>query len=389
MNLRPLYIAAAVLLVCVSAPASMSATSQSQDFDPSHPFAGISSAAEWANRFRSNKPDIDSKDRFRNLTSREWVDAWTKRPKGLSDEQFLRSYSGSGGTGVKIRSPYPYTSAREQFDAWRKAANGGTTPTRANLPDWSGDWQGLARGVLEFRALVRDVWDAVSPAYRPRFQQLLTAEFEGRHWWAADSCLPDGMGRFYSLGGTYHFMADPTIVLIDKDRPNSETRYVYTDGRGFLPENYQFPMWYGESQGFWDRDELIVWTKSFKPWVISHGLPEYSDKLEVIERVKRIGDQILVDMTLYDPEAFAFPWHDTVVFSKLKDWKLAPPTFYECVSTNNVYHDENGQIQEYLPGDPLYRDPSDSRPWATVFERAEKAEKSGAKAPLLRPETPQ
>jgi hypothetical protein len=381
-----LYAAGAMLIVGVLGAAPNWAQSQGGDFDPARPFAKVGSPADWVDQFRTGKPERDPNDRFRNLTSREWVDSWTKRPKGLSNEEFLQSYSGSGGSGVKIRSPYPYDSAQDHFDAWLKAANGGTKPMRANLPDWSGDWQGVARGVLTFRALVRDVWEAVSPQYRPRFQQLLTAELEGRHWWAADNCLPDGMGRFYSLGGTFHFMMDPTIVLIDKDRPNSETRYVYTDGRGFLPESHRFPMWYGESQGFWSGDELIVWTKSFKPWAMTHALPEYSDRLEVIERVKRVGDQILVDMTLYDPEAFAFPWHDTVVFSKLRDWKVAPPTFYECATSNNVYHDENGQIQEYLPGDPQYRDPSDLRPWATIFERAEK---SGVKAPLLRPKAPQ
>lgn len=373
MKLRSLYVAGTVLVAVLSALALIPAQSQTSDFDPAHPFAKLGSAVEWANRFRTGKPDIAPNDRFKNMTSREWVDAWTKRPKGLSNAAFLQSYSGSGGTGVKVRSPYPYKSAEEHFNAWRKAANGGTKLTRANMPDWSGDWQGVSRGVLGFRALVRDVWDGVSPEYRPRFQQILTAEFEGRHWWAADECLPDGMGRFYSLGGTYHFMMDPAIVLIDKDRPNSETRYVYTDGRGFLPANRRFQMWYGESQGFWDGQELIVWTRSFKPWVMTHALPEYSDKLEVIERVKRVGDQILVDETLYDPVAFAYPWHDTVVFSRLKDWTVAPPTFYECVSSNNVYHDANGEIQEYLPGDPQYRDPSDLRPWATVFERAEKS----------------
>jgi len=373
MKLSSWYAIGTILVASLSAPALIAAQLQTSDFDPAHPFAKLASATEWANRFRAGKPEIDSNDRFRNMSSRDWVDAWTKRPKDMSDDQFLRSYSGSGGTGVKIRSPYPYISAEEHFNAWRRAANGGTKPTRANMPDWSGDWQGVSRGVLGFRALVRDVWEAVSPEYRPRFQQILTAELEGRHWWAADECLPDGMGRFYSLGGTYHFMMDPTIVLIDKDRPNSETRYVYTDGRGFLPDNRRFPMWYGESQGFWDGQELIVWTKNFKPWVITHALPEYSDKLEVIERVKRIGDQILLDETLYDPVAFAYPWHDTVVFSKLKDSTLAPPTFYECASSNNVYHDENGQIQEYLPGDPQYRDPSDLRPWATIFDRAEKS----------------
>jgi hypothetical protein len=376
--------AAAVLITC--ALGQSWAQSGSSDFDPARPFGKIRSAAEWVSRFQTGESALSSNDRFRNLTSREWVDAWIKRPYGLSDEEFLKSYSGNGGTGVKIKTPYPYKSAEEHYDAWLTAAGGSTKPARESLPDWSGDWQGIARGVFSFRALVRDVWDAVSPEYQPRFQQLLTAELEGRHWWSADTCMPDGFGRFYSLDATWHFMMDPTIVLINKDRPNSETRYVYTDGRGFLPDNYRFPMWYGQSQGFWDGDELIIWTNSFKGWVITHALPEYSDKLQVIERLKRVGDQILVDMTLYDREAFAFPWHDTVVFSKLRDVKAAWPTFTECVFSNNVYHDESGHIQEYLPGDLHYRDISDPRPWATVFERAEK---SPIKSPLLRPKNAQ
>jgi hypothetical protein len=380
--------ACAILAVFALAPVCSLAQSDSTAFDPARPFAKISSTQDWVNQFRTGKPNLDPNDRFRNLTSDEWADSWTKfkRKQGISNEEFLKSIAGSGGRGIAVKSPYPYKSAEEHYSAWLKAANGGTKPTRENLPDWSGDWQGRPFGILALNALVRDVWDAISPDYRPRFQQILTSELEGRHWWSADSCLPDGMGRFYSLGGTYHFMMDPTIVLIDKDRPNSETRYVYTDGRGFLPETHRFPMWYGDSQGFWDRSELIVWTKSFKGWVISHGLPEYSDKLETIERIKRVGDRILVDLTLYDPEAFAFPWHDAVVFTKLNDWKTAPPTFNECVSTNNVYHDENGHPNEYIPGDIHYRDPSDPRPWATVFERAEKA---AAKPPLLRPREPE
>jgi hypothetical protein len=372
----------AVTAVVILLTGTLGAGFAQSDFDPARPFANVTSPDEWVDKFVTRRPALDQNDRFRNMTSREWVDSWAKRPRGLTNEEFLKSFSGSGGTGVQIKSPYPYKSAEEHYRAWLNAASGGTKPTRANLPDWSGDWQGLPRGVLIFRALVRDVWDAVSVEYQPRFQQLLTAELEGRHWWQADSCLPDGMGRFYSLGGTYHFMMDPTLVLIDKDRPNSETRYVYTDGRGFLPESHRFPMWYGESQGFWDGEEFIIWTTNFKAWVITHALPEYSDKLEVIERWKRIGDRILVDITMYDPEAFAYPWHEVVVFNKLRDWKVAPPTFYECVFSNNVHHDENGHIQEYLPGDPHYRDLSDPRPWATVFERAEK---STVKPPLLRP----
>ena len=360
------------------------ANSQEASFDPARPFSALKSAEEWTRLTRTGKPKPEANDRFHNMTSGEWADGWQsqKRKQGISNEEFLASFKAKGGSGVVVKSPYPYKTATEHYEAWLKGADGGVKPTRENLPDWSGDWQGLPVGVLRLNALVRDVWAGTSEAYRPRLQQLLNAELEGRHWWSADGCYPDGMARFYTLGGTYHFMMDPTIVLIDKDRPNSETRYVYTDGREFLPEDYRFPMWYGESRGFWAGDELVVWTKNFKSWVITHGIGEYSEQLEVIERIKRIGDRILLDITLYDPEAFAFPWHDVVVFSKLKDWRTAPPTFYDCASTNNVYHDENGHQNEYSSGEPNYRDPGDLRPWATVFERAEQ---SKSIPPLLRP----
>ena len=376
MRSRLLYSATALTVASVLGVAGFLAQSAGQDFDPSDPFARIASAGDWVKATVTGEPALDPNDRFRNLTSEAWAAAWEERTaeqQTLSTDGFLRSLSGSGGTGVKIRSPYPYGSAEEHYAAWLGAAKGGTRHTRATLPDWSGDWQGTDAGVLGRQALVRDVWDATAKEYQPAFQQLLTAELEGRHWWPADVCLPDGVGRFYSLGGTYHFMMDPVMVLIDKDRPNSETRYVYVDGRGFLPPEYRFPMWYGQSQGFWHGEDLIVWTRDIKPWVITHGLPEHSDELQMVERLRKIGEEIVLDITLYDGKAFAFPWHDVVVFRRLADWKEAPPTFNECAFSNNVYHDENGELQVYIPGDPQFRDVTDLRPWATVFGRAEKA----------------
>lgn len=366
-----------LFLLALLGVVAMPANAQQQAFDPGDPFANISSAGEWVERFSTGAPEIDPSDRFRNLTSREWTETGeyqTRESAGLSSDDFLATFNGSGGTGMQIRSPYPYETAEEHFNAWLGQANGGTRHTRESLPDWSGSWQGVNQGVLGQRALVRDVWDATAEDYRPAFQQLLTAELESRHWWPADECFPDGFGRFYALNGAvFHFMMDQTMVLISKDRPNSETRYAWTDGRGFLPEDYRFPAWYGHSQAFWDGDELVIWTNDIIPWVLTHGLPEYSGEIEAVERIKKIGDSILLDITLYDSEAFAFPWHDVVEFQRLEDMQTFPVTFNECPSTNNVYHDENGLLQEYTPENPNYRDASDARPWATVFERAERA----------------
>ena len=59
------------------------------------------------------------------------------------------------------------------------------------------------------------------------------------------------------------------------------------------------------------------------------------------------------------------------------DWTTAPPLFNECVSTNTVYHDANGELECYTPDDPRYQNPADPRPWASVFERAERAQAEG------------
>lgn len=63
----------------------------------------------------------------------------------------------------------------------------------------------------------------------------------------------------------------------------------------------------------------------------------------------------------------ACPWHDVAVFKKLKDWTVAPAIWNECVSTNNIYMDLKGTLQERVPGDPGYRDIADPRPWSTAY----------------------
>jgi hypothetical protein len=370
IGLLPATFAAAALVVTLACVRDGSAQSDQVGFDPAHPFARIKRADEWKALFMSGKPDLVPGDPYANMTSREFsANTW----KGQGPDGKFATARGTGGTGVVIRTPYRYRSAEEHYNAWLAAA-GGATRARTALPDWSGDWQGGVNGVLRQAAKVSDVMAALSDDYKPRFAQLLRAEVAGRHWWPTAFCLPDGVGRLYSENGaTWHFMMDRTMVLINKDRPNNETRYIYTDGRGFLPKELQFPQWYGASQGFWDGDELVVWTSQVKAWVIGNGMPEYSDRLEFVERIKRLGDELVGDLTLYDAKAFVFPWHDTLTFGKLRDWTEAPATFSECVSTNNVFLDADGTLREHTPGDPEHRDPSDPRPWATAFERGERA----------------
>ena len=368
------------LLVAASIAVTVAAQSPSR-FDPLHPFAGIAATAQWRDSF-SKKAEVDPKDPFHNLAPNDWwrltwQGQWREAAaKGTSFKAFWDSLQGKANNGrtVDIRSPYPFKTADEQWAAWLKAANGGTRHTRATLPDWSGDWTG---GPGYPDALVRDFWTAVSDAYRPRYEQVLQSELEGRHWWPADNCRPNGFSR--SGWSIRYFMTDPTMAVLSFVDPLNQDRYVFTDGRGFLPEQNAVPQWMGESQGFWAGDELVIWTRNIIQNSGGHGLPEHSDKLQLIERYKRIGNEILGDVTWYDPVAFAYPWHSTGVFQRqpLDHWKQSPPTINECATTNNVYHDDNGVIQQFAPGDPRFHDLFDDTPWSTAFRRAEEAKKAG------------
>jgi len=347
--------------------------------DPLHPFAGVASAQAWAQRFRTEaKPDPN--DRFNNLTAGEWWNRtwngqWTSAAtEGKSFAEFYKGLQGRSGNSVVLKSPYPYASAEAHWNAWKQAAGGGTKHTRATLPDWSGDWD--SRTLATGGAIqVRDVWAGVSNEYKPRFAQALQSELEGSHWWPADECLPNGY--FRDGWAMRYVMLDEHVMISAEDQPVNEYRVIYHDGRGFVPAELAFPSWFGQSQGFWDRDELVVWVKDIKGWFSGHGLPEYSDDLQIIERWKRLGNEIVVDVTMYDPKAFAFPWHEVVVHSPRKDWKSPPPVHNECVSTNNAYHNTDGRIAEFAVGDPQYNNMFEPRPWAEVFNRTEEAKRAG------------
>ncbi len=351
--------------------------------DPAHPFAGVASPELWWARFHTGKPVIVPGDPWGNMTTGEILDKATggywagqtgKTPAKVvslhePDPRGEGSSRNTGGIGAVIRSPYPYKTAQEHYDAWLAAAHGGTKMTRAALPDWSGDWNGGGLGVLRGAAKVSDVMAAVSPAYRPRYTRYLHAEWEGHTWWPASFCLPHGLPRsLVGSGGTWHFMSDQHMVMVNSDRDDNQYFNIYTDGRGFMPAGKMSPQWMGESQGFWNGDELVVYTKNVRRWIMASGLPEYSDKIEAVWRIKRFGDEMLMDITLYDPVAFAFPWHDVGILHTLKDWTRAPQSYINCVYTNNVYLAEDGSVDERLPGEPGYRDSSDPQPWATAFD---------------------
>ena len=69
------------------------------------------------------------------------------------------------------------------------------------------------------------------------------------------------------------------------------------------------------------------------------------------------------------------PQHTVGVFTRAAEYQV--PIFNECVSTNNVYHDDKGWIADVAPGQPGYKDIFDLTPWYTEWMKAAAAKKAG------------
>ena len=82
---------------------------------------------------------------------------------------------------------------------------------------------------------------------------------------------------------------------------STQVRWVHTDGKGHRPDDQQFPQWLGESIGFWDGTALVIHTNQIRQWNATHSLFEWSDQLTAVERYERVGNEIVAEVTLYDP----------------------------------------------------------------------------------------
>lgn len=294
----------------------------------------------------------------------------------LTDMQVENRFGqkGSGADKYDIQSPYAFRTSREHYDAWMKKAKGGTKHTLATLPDWDGMWNVGANWLDSNDIQASTIAAALTPQYREYYVQQAKAEAEGRHWWAASFCLPDGFIRGVSRGPQQFVIRPTQVVMLTDTLVSTQVRWVYTDGRGHRPEEQQFTQWLGESVAFWDGTALVIHTNQIRQWNATHSLFEWSDQLTAVERYERVGNEIVGEITLYDPVAFLYPLH-----ARFRITRSNPNTrmvYSTCTDTNgpstNVYVRPDGVTDERIPGDPGYWNPTDPRPWAKHYAIGEK-----------------
>ncbi len=281
------------------------------------------------------------------------------------------AFFGEEGTGqvgaADLASPYPYTSAWEHYQAWLGDADGGTQHTRTTIPDWRGRFVSGGDRLDGGPNPASSVVPMLRPRYQEYFVQDMKALVEGRTWGANAFCLPGGF--MTAVRDAEEFIATPERVwILSAGNNRNYIRWIYTDDSGHTAEDYQYPKWHGESIGFWDGDALVVHTNQIRGW--KGGLSEFTDNLETVERYQRVGDTIEGEITFYDSEVFVRPVYSKLAYELYTDTRPElRPLYNTCTDTNGpapkVHMDERGILNERLPGDPLYWDATDPRPWGT------------------------
>jgi len=283
-------------------------------------------------------------------------------------------------------------------------AHGGTVYTRRTIdrmPDWTGlwimhggvfTWDGNPRGIgpRVAQGLLTHCWRgdtpafpcqgwllaALTPQYALKYRDKLEAVAHDVEWDPLSDCLPQDFPRIMIDPVGNEFIDTPKETWITSQTLN-EIRRIYTDGRGHMPRDEAYPLWDGDSIGFWDGDTLVVHTLYTRADELQRVQPALSDETSVIERIRMTGPNTIVeDATIYDPLALREPWHGVHTYVRITT-RDARMDMYGC--DPNVYQGPRGGTQILLPGESVtlkrsYRDPDDDQNYGVDKVRAYGAE---------------
>jgi len=126
----------------------------------------------------------------------------------------------------------------------------------------------------------------------------------------------------------------------------NDVRRIYTDGRGHMPEKDQYPLYNGDSIGFWDGHKLVVHTNQLRAGQYQRNQPDYTEQVETVEIWQKVDDaNVQVDVWVYDPPALLEPWYIRQIYTKVEDpEKRLRIRYWHCQenSNNAVYQTEEG-----------------------------------------------
>jgi hypothetical protein len=205
----------------------------------------------------------------------------------------------------------------------------------AKLPDWSGVWEvdwRNSRGMPPKPPMkLTPEWQAKADAYK-------AGQARGENLQSdAANCVPPGLPGIMTQPYPIEILYQPDQIVMLTEA-YMQFRHIYMDGRPH-PDDPDLTF-YGHSTGRWDGDTLVVDTVGLNPQNrIAPGIT-HSDKLHIVERIRRADkDWLEIETTLTDPQVLAEPYTSTTSYRHLDDDLRE----YICLENNHDSADEQGR----------------------------------------------
>jgi hypothetical protein len=246
-----------------------------------------------------------------------------------------------------------HATAWELYQALEREAGGGQHPAVDRLPDWSGVYS-RARGGITFDPDQPPdglPTATLTPEYHGRMLKRIEMAKQGIEWDPISTCAPPGHPRWLTEPFLREFVVTPDQTWLINEMVN-DIRRIYTDGRGHVPEVDRYPLYNGDSVGFWDGDRLVIHTNQLQAGIYQRRNPDYTDQVETVEIWQKVGEDLIeVDVWVYDPPALAEPWYTKQAYAKLSDPDRSLRVRYWHCGEN-----DNNAVVQTVEGATQFRD---------------------------------
>ena len=243
-----------------------------------------------------------------------------------------------------------HKTAADLYDALKQQANGGRRLSSARLPDWSGVYT-RARGGITYdpdQPPGAPPTAKLTPEYQAKLMKRIEDADKGIEWDPISTCSPPGHPRWLTEPFLREFVVTPDQTWLMNEMVN-DVRRIYTDGRGHVPEADRYPLYDGDSIGFWDGDRLVIHTNQLHSGIYQRRNPDFSDQVETVEIWRKVNPKLIeVDVWVYDPPALVEPWYTKQSYAKLDDPdKSLRIRYWHCGENqnNSVEQTEGGSTQ--------------------------------------------
>ena len=205
-----------------------------------------------------------------------------------------------------------HRTAGELFAALKAVAGGGRqSPPFSQLPDWSGLWI-IDGGGSFFGPGPGGIAPKLTPPAAAALKRGAELEALGISYDEnLSECGPPGHPRWLVIPFLREFVVRPEQTWLSSETVNN-VRRIYTDGRGHPPVDERYPLYYGDSIGFWDAQKLVIHTNQLMARSMGRNQPNQSDQMETVEIWQKVAPgTIETHVWIYDPSVYVEPWYLT------------------------------------------------------------------------------